>query len=397
MAKQNKQKNKQSEPPQEAGIFTKTWLNILLLFVFAPAGIYLIWLNKKFNPVIRTILSLLFGIAFVSTIIRIPGLSPGAKLTSPPVAIQHDATNTEKDNSSTESTTDSTTDQNSGAVTKVEDSELDTTAYVPPVLPSPKFSAGKLLEVHFLDVGQADSILIHSPDGTAVLIDGGNTDDGAFVVKYIKSLGISELEAIVATLPNEEHIGGLDTILSQIPVKNVYMPNVATDTQIYKDFIKAVDLSGANKISVKTGKSIETNLSDLSMVFLAPNNSKYDELNNYSSVLKLKYRDISFLFAGDAENISEQEMVDLRRNLSATVLKIGHHGSSSSTSQEFLNQIKPEYAVISLGIDNKYNYPAKETINKLKAAEASILRTDKLGTIIMETDGSKLGIKAIKN
>ncbi|MGI6286184.1 ComEC/Rec2 family competence protein [Neomoorella humiferrea] len=250
---------------------------------------------------------------------------------------------------------------------------------------------GRELKVHFIDVGQADSILIQTPAGKAILIDGGNNDDGIKVVNYIKSQGVKELAAVVATHPHEDHIGGLDSVIKEIPVAAVYMPNAVTTTRTFEDFINAVKASGAARIRARGG--VKMDIPGLSVEFLAPNSNSYDELNNYSAVLKIAYGNTAFLFTGDAETVSEEEMLSAGYNLKADVLKVGHHGSASSTSAAFLKAVAPKYAVISVGKGNDYGHPDPRVLERLQRAGVKIYRTDEHGTVIIVSDGRNITIK----
>jgi len=249
---------------------------------------------------------------------------------------------------------------------------------------------GSLLQVHFINVGQADSILVIAPNGQTILVDGGNTDDGTGVVGYLKSQGVKELTAIIATHPHEDHIGGLDTIIRSFPPKQVYMSNGTSTTKTFEDFITAVNASGAKKIRAKAG--VKLDVPGLSGLFLAPNSDQYEDLNNYSAVLKITFGRVSFLLTGDAEDVSEAEMLKSGQDLQATVLKVGHHGSTSSTTSAFLKAVSPKYAVISVGVNNDYGHPAQPTLNKLAKAGVQLYRTDQDGTIVATSDGETVNL-----
>ena len=247
------------------------------------------------------------------------------------------------------------------------------------------FEANEYLQVHFIDVGQADCTLLVFPGGQSILIDGGNREDGPRVVDYLKSRGIKELSAIVATHPHEDHIGGLDLVIQNIPTKTVYMPNASHSTRTFEDFISAVNTSGAKKVQAKAGVTIS--IPGITGLFLAPINSSYEGLNNYSAVIKITYDKVSFLFMGDAEDVSEVEILESGEDLKANVLKVGHHGSISSTTHEFLKAVSPQHAIISSGADNKYGHPNQTVLDRLAKVGVNTYRTDQLGTIVATTDG----------
>lgn len=245
------------------------------------------------------------------------------------------------------------------------------------------------LKVSFIDVGQADSILIQTPDGKNMLIDAGNNDDGSKVVSYLKNMGITQLDIIAGTHPHEDHIGGLDTVINMFKIGKIYMPKVTSTTQTFKDVITAINNKGMTITTPIPGTTVDLD-SDVNLEILAPNGDSYEDLNNYSIVFKLTYGSKSFLFTGDAEGISENEMLSKGYNLKADVLKVGHHGSNSSTTSEFLSAVSPKYAVISVGKDNSYGHPTQTTLDKLKNADVNVYRTDISGTIVAICDGSNI-------
>lgn len=253
------------------------------------------------------------------------------------------------------------------------------------------------LQIHFIDVGQADSILIKQ-DNNYMLIDGGNNEDGDMLVKYLKEQGVEKLDYIIATHPHEDHIGGLDDVLNEFDTDLVLMPDKITTTKTFEDFLLAIknrqDVKNKNgeNVTLKKVPKLEEkyNLGNASFVIYAPNSSSYDELNNYSIVIKLSFGNNTFLFTGDAEKLSEKEMLDKNYDLKADVLKIGHHGSSTSTSDEFLEAVSPKYAVLSVGEDNSYNLPKKTVMDKFKNNNIPVYRTDEQGTIILNSDGTNI-------
>lgn len=247
------------------------------------------------------------------------------------------------------------------------------------------------IKIHFIDVGQADCILIELPDDEEILIDAGNKGDSKTIINYIKSLGIHDIEYFILTHYHEDHIGSAPNILDEFDVLRIYIPDTTTDTQIYKETIQAIEKENAEVIKAKAGTNI-IDTANLGFNILAPNSMWYSEMNEFSLVTRLIYGNTSFLFTGDAESVSELEMVRAGYNLDIDLLKIGHHGGETSTSQIFLDATTPEYAVISVGAGNSYGHPHDRTLNRLNNIGAKVYRTDERGTIIAISDGSKITI-----
>ncbi|KOM98642.1 hypothetical protein ACP49_05810 [Clostridium botulinum] len=244
-----------------------------------------------------------------------------------------------------------------------------------------------IVTVHYINVGQGDSILIQQ-DGHNMLIDAGTNAAESTVVNYLKSKGITKLDYIIGTHPHEDHIGGLDKVIDNFTVDKVIMPRVTHTTQTFKDVITSIQNKGLKITIPKAGDKYSLGGADFTI--LAPNNSSYSNLNNYSVVIKLKFGNRSFIFTGDAESLSEGEILAKQLDISGDVLKLGHHGSRTATSQKFLDKVNPSYAIISCGKNNKYNHPHQEILNKLKAKNIKVYRTDEVGTIIATSNGSDL-------
>jgi len=246
-----------------------------------------------------------------------------------------------------------------------------------------------ILKVYFIDVGQGDSIFIKSPDGKTMLIDAGVPEMGKKVVDYIKSLGVKKIDILVGTHPHEDHIGGMDYVINNFDIGKFYMPKVTTNTKTFEYVLNAAKNKGLKIDVAKAGVSLDLG-PEVSAKMIAPNGTKYDDLNEYSAVIKLNYGDTSFLFTGDAEAESEKEMINQGYDLKSDVLKIGHHGSYTSTTAAFLDAVDPEYAVISCGKGNDYGHPHSVTLKKLKARNIPVYRTDECGTIVATSDGHSI-------
>jgi len=247
------------------------------------------------------------------------------------------------------------------------------------------------LKVHYINVGQADSILIQQ-GSTAMLIDAGNNEDSEIVKSYIANQGITKLDYVIGTHPHEDHLGGLDYVINSFQIGKIYLPKASSTTKTFEDVVNAIKNKGMKATNPTPGESFK--LGQATCTVLAPNGSGYKDANNNSIVIKVTFGSNSFLFTGDAEEVSEKEMLAKGYDLKADVLKIGHHGSYSSTSQEFLNKVSPKYAVVSVGVDNSYGHPNKESMDRLKAKDIPTYRTDQSGTIIATSDGKDITFNA---
>lgn len=238
------------------------------------------------------------------------------------------------------------------------------------------------LQVHFIDVGQGDSILIDFGQNE-MLIDGGGKSPG--VVDYINSYIEGSLEVIVATHPHADHIGGLIEVLEDFSVKEVWLNGDSSTSKTYKQFMAAVNSEGANIYQAKEGGSIS--LGNLYFTILNPSSNLFSDTNNNSVVLMLEYGDTAFLLTGDAEREAEAIMLTTGDELQVEILKAGHHCSKTSSSEVFLNALRPKEAICMVGKNNRYGHPHQETLTNLKEIRANIYRTNINGTIRVLTGG----------
>ncbi|EHK2440766.1 ComEC/Rec2 family competence protein [Clostridium perfringens] len=247
------------------------------------------------------------------------------------------------------------------------------------------------MSVTYLNVGQGDSELIQV-NGINMLIDAGTNAGANDLVKDLKNRGIKTIDIAIATHPHEDHIGGMDEVLESFDVKSFYAPKVAHTTKTYENMLKAVKNEGLKIKQIKEGTKIDLG-KDTQVEVYSPVKSEYEELNNYSPVMKISYGQNSFMFTGDAETLVEKEILSENKNLKADVLKLGHHGSHSSTSEAFLKAVDPSIAIVSCAKDNKYGHPHKETMSNLKKAGVTVYETFRDGDITISSNGKKLDVK----
>jgi competence protein ComEC len=245
----------------------------------------------------------------------------------------------------------------------------------------------KGMNVHFIDVGQGDSILIQV-NSKNLLIDSGPSASKDKLVKYLNSLKISKLDYIIATHPHEDHIGNMSYIIDNFEVLNFYAPKVNSNTKAFETMVESLVIKNLKiKVLKPNIKSIDLGENTKVDVF-SPISNEYENLNNFSSIIKISYGTTSFLFTGDSEELSEKEVLTQGYDLKSDVLKVGHHGSSSSTSKRFLDAVDPYIAVISVGKDNSYGHPSQEVLSRLK--DLTIYQTDLDGNILIKSDGHSL-------
>lgn len=250
--------------------------------------------------------------------------------------------------------------------------------------------AGGDLEVHFIDVGQGDAILIQTAEKD-VLIDAGSRGEGETVANYLRSLGVKHLDLVIATHPHEDHIGGLLTVLDQFTVGEVMDPGVPHTTVTFETYL---DLIEANNIPFTVARAgmVRDLGNGITLTVVHPQEPLASGLNDVSIVVRLTGAGVNFIFAGDIEASYERQLVESGQSLAAQVLKVAHHGSYSSTSEEFFAAVRPRYAVIMAGVGNRYQHPHQETLELLQSAGVELYRTDLHGTVVMTVKDGQLSI-----
>ena len=248
------------------------------------------------------------------------------------------------------------------------------------------------LIIHFVDVGQGDCILI-SKNNEHVLIDAGNNEDGPLLVEYFKELGIKKFKYVIGSHAHEDHIGGIDNVINNFELGHYYMPDVITTTKTFEDVLDALLAKKKAFETPNIGDKFKLSDTEFEVLYLGDDKS---DLNNTSIVLKLTYKNTTYLFMGDATSTVERILINEGKDLKSDVLKVGHHGSQYSSSAAFLKQVSPRYAVIQVGQDNDYGHPKQVTIDKLEKLKTLTYRTDKHGTIILTSDGDNISFETIK-
>ncbi len=255
-------------------------------------------------------------------------------------------------------------------------------------------SSEQTMTVHFIDVGQGDAALIVMPSGETMLIDAGPNASEKNLLAYLEKISVKTIDYAIFTHPHEDHIGGADSVLRTYPVETVILPDADASTATYERMLDAIDDADCACITAQSGDTYS--LGAAQFTILAPNSDTYNNTNNYSIVLRLTYGKSAFLFTGDAEILSEDEILSIygTAGLRADVLKLGHHGSSTSTSDPFLDAVSPQIAIASCGRGNEYGHPHLETREKLTKRGITFLRTDVNGTIRILTDGEAMQLVA---
>ena len=241
------------------------------------------------------------------------------------------------------------------------------------------------LEIYFFDVGQADSILIKNNDDT-MLIDGGNDSDGDNLVNYLKKeIKLDNIDVIVGTHPHEDHIGGLDVVIDNFDIGKIYLPDATTTSRAFDNLLNSIEVKEYNITVPIEDEVFELGNLKFKVIYTGSDES---DLNNTSIVLKMTFGNTSYLFTGDAT--SKTEKIILEKDIDVDVLKVVHHGSSYSSTEDFLDKVSPRYAIIQVGKNNKYGHPTEKTLTKLNNRNIKVYRTDNDGTIKISSDGNNI-------
>ncbi len=249
--------------------------------------------------------------------------------------------------------------------------------------------------VHVIDVGQSDSMLIKAPEMN-ILVDAGEEGNGRTICSYLESQGVEKIDLLIATHPHSDHIGDMDYVIKNVEVGKILTGEIPESaiptTRVYENLLLAASDKGIKIKEVKPGDRYE--LGDGCVMTVLGPVEPFEDYNNNSIVCKIEYKDFSMIFGGDSSKEAEELLLRENKDLSADLMIVSHHGSSSSTTKAYLNAINPKYAIISCGKDNSYGHPHKETLEKLEAKNITVYRTDISGNILCETDGEKIEFSA---
>ena len=252
----------------------------------------------------------------------------------------------------------------------------------------PRFLKGKpedALDAVFFDVGQADAILLSFPGGDHALIDAGNRDDAALLLEELRYRGVRRLAFAVCTHPHEDHAGGMETVLSEIPAETVYLSGAESDAGYYTGLLDLLKESGTPFRVPERGETVYDRAG--CRVTAVYDGAGAETVNDFSLIFRVTYGKTSLLLTGDAEAAEEMRLLETGAAIRSDLVKLGHHGSVSSTSEAFLDAAAPAYAVISCGRNNDYGHPDREVLERLEARGIAISRTDREGTILFRSDG----------
>jgi beta-lactamase superfamily II metal-dependent hydrolase len=342
-----------------------SWILVTFLVLLGFVGVIkgnrkMIQLKQgKFVPA----LLLIFSIIFLTSCSQLP--TESSNNTEQPATINHDR-------------------ENQRQLESVQEDKIQQSAETSLQTPS------RSLAVHFVNVGQGAAQVIITPNQKVMVIDAGNNDDETKMVEYLTKLGVEKIDILIGTHPDADHIGGLDAVIENFEIGSIYMPNVSKNTQTFEHVLMAIQNKGLKVSTAKSGLDLKLD-TRVNVKMIAPISSSEDH-NEMSAVVRLEYGKHSFLLTGDAGKSTETELIQSGATLESTVLLVGHHGSDYSTSVEFLQKVKPQFAVIQVG-ENNYGHPSANVLKHLDDRKSEIFRNDRDGTVIFSTDGTTMQIK----
>lgn len=265
--------------------------------------------------------------------------------------------------------------------------------------PTPATSApGAGLTVVMLDVGQGDSILVRGPTGKTMLVDAGGSEKVAeeSILPRLRALGVSRLDYLLLTHPHQDHVGGMATVLAALPTDATVLSGEISTNDDYREFLMTVQRRKVQAVQARRGVNLDLG-EDVAAEVLNPPGVLFEESNDNSVVVRVTYGRVSVLLMGDAEERAIESMLEARLPLESAVLKVGHHGSANATSKALLQAVRPDYALISVGVNNPFKHPHRETLSLLNEAGAEVYRTDQHGTVIVTTDGQTIQVSTAKD